>query len=615
MSSKPFQSLLEDLHRRLAGNTDGNVAGYIPELAKADPNHLAIVVATTDGVIHSVGHDDVAFTIQSMSKPFAYAHALERLGQDEMSKRVGVEPTGDAFNSIVLDQVNKRPFNPMVNAGAIAVSALHAGATREARVADMMANLSRFAGRPLVVDDKVFRSEAATGNRNRAISWMMLANDMLALEPEDALDTYFRQCAALVTARDLALMAATLANGGVNPRTDERVVSPETVASTLSVMLTCGMYDYAGQWAYDVGLPAKSGVAGGVIAVVPGQFGIAVYSPRLDRFGNSVRGVEAIRELSRGLGLHGFRNAPDPAAAIRRELTARFFRSHRDRSRPEQNVLDQHGDRIVVLEASGDLFVGAAERIVRRLDELALRGITPVLDLRRVTHAAASAEDLLFAEIATLAAARRPVMLAHLDAPGISPAFRARLAAADFGAGVVVAEDTDRALEEAENRLVAEHLPTFDREPTPLSEIGFLRGFDDTELAAFVAEVQPRRIALAPGDVVVREGDPADNVYSVAAGSIRVELRHKDGPDARAVRLIALGPGMTFGELALLDGGTRSADVVAETDAACYAFPIDRLRALATSHPPLMRKILASMIRDLSDRLRRANATIRALDA
>lgn len=297
-------AFLASLHAELAQLDEGRVASYIPELAKADPQRFAIAVCTPDGRLYEVGDTRRAFTIQSISKPFVYGLALEALGREHVGTRVGVEPTGDAFNSIVLDEASKRPQNPMVNAGAIAMAALVPGTGPAERLNHLLATFERYVGHPVNVDMAVFMSERTTGHRNRAIAHLMLNFGMLEGSVEEALDLYFQQCAILVTARDLAVMAATLANQGVNPLTGERAISREHLRDVLSVMYTCGMYDYSGEWAFRVGLPAKSGVGGGILAVAPRQLGIAVYSPRLDERGNSVRGIEVCKALSERFGLH-----------------------------------------------------------------------------------------------------------------------------------------------------------------------------------------------------------------------------------------------------------------------------------------------------------------------
>jgi glutaminase len=232
--------------------------------------------------------------------------ALEQHGRDETLKHAGVEPSGDAFNSIELDPHTLRPFNAMVNSGAIAVASLIKGDSFEEGVEAYVQKMERATGRPLRIDHCVRESEAATGNRNRAIAFLMLNYGIIDGGVNHTLHQYFSQCSLLVTARGLAMMAATLANMGINPVTRERVFDFNFIKDTLTVMFTCGLYDHAGEWAYRVGLPAKSGVGGGIIAVVNRQLGIAVYSPKLDQKGNSVRGILACRELASHLGLHAF---------------------------------------------------------------------------------------------------------------------------------------------------------------------------------------------------------------------------------------------------------------------------------------------------------------------
>jgi glutaminase len=308
----PLQAYLEDLHAELRGVDGGEVASYIPELARADPRWFGICAASVDGRVFAVGDAEQPFTIQSISKPFVYGLALEQNGREAMARRVGYEPTGDAFNAIVLDEESNRPFNPMVNAGAIAVAGQLRGADPTERLNHMLAMFARFAGRPVLLDAAVFTSERTTGHRNRAMAHLMRNFGMIDERIDEILDLYFQQCSLLVTCRDLALMAATLANGGVHPITGARAVERRYVRDVLSVMYTCGMYDFAGEWAYVVGLPAKSGVSGGILAVVPGRLGIAVFSPPLDRRGNSVRGLRACAALAERYALHLFAGDPQP---------------------------------------------------------------------------------------------------------------------------------------------------------------------------------------------------------------------------------------------------------------------------------------------------------------
>lgn len=315
MDTARIASLLAEVHREVEGFSAGAVAAYIPELARVPPGLFALAATTPTGETAAVGDADFELTLQSVSKPFVYAWALELFGAERVHRRVGVEPAGDSFDSVItLEQATRRPHNPMINAGALAVTGLLA--EEGLGIEDLLAALGRFAGRPLQVDLPVYLSESATGHRNRAIAYLMRHFGMLRVPVETALDLYFQQCAVLVTARDLAAMAATLAGGGRQPRTGEPVVSAENLPKVLAVMATGGLYDESGRFAFEVGLPAKSGVCGAIVAAAPGRLGLAAFSPPLDRRGNSVRGLEALTRISRGLGLHVFatgrKNEPPP---------------------------------------------------------------------------------------------------------------------------------------------------------------------------------------------------------------------------------------------------------------------------------------------------------------
>jgi glutaminase A len=290
----PLRRFLIQCHAEFKSDHSGAVADYIPQLKKANSAHFGVSLATIDGHVYEVGDSAVPFTIQSISKAFVFALALEMLGADKVEAVIGVEPSGDAFNSIRLRPDN-RPYNPMVNSGAIACSALiHKARGREAFDC-ILAALGRFAGRTLDVDEAVFESERETGDRNRAIAYLLRNYAVVEGDVDAVLDVYFRQCSVLVTARDLAVMAATLANNGFNPVTGEQVMKSYAVARTLSIMTSSGMYDYAGEWVYRVGMPAKSGVGGGIVAALPAQLGLGTFSPPLDEHGNSVRGLKSAR--------------------------------------------------------------------------------------------------------------------------------------------------------------------------------------------------------------------------------------------------------------------------------------------------------------------------------
>ncbi len=301
-----IQGLLQDLYERYRNLNTGRVADYIPELARVDPNLFAICVVTVDGEFFGVGDFEETFTLQSMSKPFTYGLVLADHGRDEVLRHVGVEPSGQSFNSIILDEKSGRPYNPMVNSGAIAVAGLLKGADATERSKRMLGMFGDYASHPLTIDLPTFLSERATGHRNRAIAYLMKNFNMLVGNLDDALELYFQQCSILVNSRDVATMAATLANRGINPITQKQALQPQFIRDVLSVMHTCGMYDASGWWAYRVGIPAKSGVSGGIWGVVPGKMGVAVFSPLLDDYGHSVRGMQVFNDLSDQLHLHTY---------------------------------------------------------------------------------------------------------------------------------------------------------------------------------------------------------------------------------------------------------------------------------------------------------------------
>lgn len=306
METHELQHAIDGLHGRWKGATTGEVATYIPELGTADPETFGIALATTSGRLFEIGDSEIPFTIQSISKPFTYGMALEVYGAEKVGRHVGVEPSGDAFNAIELQNGSNRPHNPMINSGAITITALLHEKYGDETFEIILDRFSAAAGRPLSMDQAVYESEHRTGHRNRAIAHLLLNFGMVHSAAEQALDVYFRQCSILVTCRDLAMMGATLANMGGHPQTRGQAYELATVKSMMAIMFTCGMYDYSGEWAYRVGVPAKSGVSGGVMAVVNRQLGIATYSPRLDSRGNSHRGIEVCAELASSFGLHAF---------------------------------------------------------------------------------------------------------------------------------------------------------------------------------------------------------------------------------------------------------------------------------------------------------------------
>ncbi|GAA1491042.1 glutaminase [Brachybacterium sacelli] len=304
----PIPDYLDEVLEDLRSDTGGATAQYIPELAAADPDRLAAAITTTSGATYTAGDVGTEFSIQSISKPFAYAAALMDRGLEKVLSSVGVEPSGEAFNELSLEGGTHRPKNPMINAGAITTHSLLVGrgAAQASRVEHVLDLFSRLAGRTLRVDEEVCASELAEADRNLAIAHMLRTYGVLEDDPHDVVEGYTRQCSILVGVRDLSMMSATLATGGVQPVTGERVMTPEVARQVMAVMAAAGMYDAAGDWLTRVGIPAKSGVAGGMVGVLPDQVGIGTLSPRLDEHGNSRRGSEIFARLSRDMGMHLF---------------------------------------------------------------------------------------------------------------------------------------------------------------------------------------------------------------------------------------------------------------------------------------------------------------------
>lgn len=306
------EALVRAAYERYKGLDEGKVADYIPALAKVSRKLFGVCVVGTSGATYAVGDATHEFSIQSVSKPFVFGLVCEAIGAEVARGKIGANATGLPFNSVMAIELNAdRTMNPMVNAGAIATTSLVPGDTAEAKWRFIQEGLSRFAGRKLSIDTEIYESEAATNQRNRGIARLLEGYERMYFDSLEATDVYTKQCSLLVSATDLAVMGATLADGGVNPRTKERVVSADVAKRLLAVMATAGLYERSGDWLFEIGLPGKSGVGGGIVTISPGKGGLAVFSPPLDEAGNSVRGQRVTKYLSEHLGLNLFASNPE----------------------------------------------------------------------------------------------------------------------------------------------------------------------------------------------------------------------------------------------------------------------------------------------------------------
>jgi glutaminase len=514
----PIDRYLHALYERFRGLDSGAIATYIPELARANPDWFGVSVATVDGHVYEVGDTRQPFTIQSISKPFVYGLALEDRGKLAVLERIGVEPTGDAFNEISLESHTGRPRNPMINAGAITATSLVLGSSAEDRWARILSLFGLYAGRKLALNEEVYRSESETGHRNRAISHMLRNFEIIPHDPSDDLDLYFRQCSIEIDCRDLSIIGACLATGGVNPITGERVIRPDNVDEVLSVMTTCGMYNYAGEWVYRVGLPAKSGVAGGILAVMPGQLAIAVFSPRLDERGNSVRGVAVCEALSEELELHFLRAPRLAVAAVRSRFTARALPSKRKRLDGERAVLAAQGERVVTYQIQGDLGFAGMEVVIRRLVAEPKSVTFLVLDFARVIGVDGPAVRLLLELLGAFDAQGRQVALANV---GRQPHLLRSLEAAraqDPPLHAPLFDEYDLALEWCENALLrAEGVGLEEREELPLSKHGLLENLSPDQVEVLAALMERR--SFPARQLVVRRGEVANELFLLVRGS------------------------------------------------------------------------------------------------
>ncbi|TAI61807.1 glutaminase A [Bradyrhizobium sp. Leo170] len=596
-SRPPLLRFLQSCHDEFATETGGAVADYIPELGKADPAHFGISLATLDGHVYEVGDTKVPFTIQSMSKPFVFALALDTLGAGRVESAIGVEPSGDPFNSIRLNAEN-HPFNPMVNAGAIACTGLIHEAKGDAAFDYIRQALGRFAGRELTLDEAVYLSESTTGDRNRAIGYLLRTNSVIKDNVASVLDVYFRQCAVLVTARDIAIMAATLANRGINPVTGKQVITPYAISRTLSVMTSSGMYDFAGEWIYRVGIPAKSGVGGGILAALPARLGLGSYSPKLDKHGNSVRGIKVCEALSSHYDLHMLNRSDDARTSIIADYNIGKSPSRRVRRPQERAILAAHHEEVRIIELVGTLSLSAVDYVSRRMTSEP-RPQFVVLDLHRVTSTTRAGARLVAEAFEELAALGVTVILS-----GIKRTSTEWKTLREWTAKLGNIRDfylLDTAIEWAEDQIVYRYGGSIDFfETTELSEQPLLAGLSVEELTdlASLASTHTYR----SGEKIISAGDSAGSLFFLRSGVVHVTL-----PDG--VRLATLTAGMAFGEMALIEP-VRSADVLADQAATAWEIPLRDFERFRKQHPRAGERIMRNLAQLLADRLIVANAKV-----
>ena len=601
-SKTPLLRFLDRCYQDFSIENGGNVADYIPELGKADPAHFGICLATIDGHVYEVGDSRAPFTIQSMSKPFVFALALDTLGAERVERAIGVEPSGDPFNSIRLNAEN-HPFNPMVNAGAIACSGLIHEAKGAGAFDYIRQALGRFAGRELGIDEAVYLSESATGDRNRAIGYLLRNSDVIADDVSAVLDVYFRQCAVLVTARDIAVMAATLANRGFNPVTGEQVMTPYAISRALSVMTSSGMYDYAGEWIYRVGIPAKSGVGGGILASLPARLGLGSYSPKLDKHGNSVRGIKVCEALSSHYDLHMMNRSDNARNSIIADYDLGKSASRRSRRPHEQRLLAAHHHDVRIIELMGTLTFANIDYVSRQLAAKP-RPSFIVFDLRRVAVVTRPAGRLFAEGFRELAAFNVTAILS-----GIERSSAAWQAISEWTDGISNLRNfrlLDDAIEWAEDQIVYRHSGVIDsHDSTELAEQPLLAGLSAQELADLASLGTIR--SYQAGTTIIAATDAPVSLFFLKSGVVHVRLPN-------GVRIATLTAGMAFGEMALLESH-RSADVLADKSVTALEVPLADFQRFREQHPRVGERIMRNLAQLLADRLIVANTKVSLLTA
>lgn len=595
MINSPIQRQIEHLYNKYKGLSDGDVADYIPELALADANWFGIVIATIDGHIYQIGDIDKEFTIQSISKPFTYALALEDRGIEYVATKVGVEPSGDAFNAISLDK-NGVPANPMINAGAIATTSLVLG-TDDAVIERIRKKYSAFAARELTIDKKVYESESETGHRNRAIGYMLRNFNIIESDPTPTLESYFQQCSVSINCKDLAIMGATLANHGINPLTNKCVLDSKYVKYVLSVMTSAGMYNYAGNWIYKVGLPAKSGVGGGILTILPGQLAIAVFSPPLDELGNSVRGLRVLEEMSETLNLHFFNSNRFSKSFIKSILDLTKINSNKTRNEEERQLLKERGNEAVIYKIQGDISFASMEYLSRTILELKSTKYI-IIDVSVANEIAQSALMIMY-DFYTL-----------LKQDGIQMLFCGEnkylyeyFIALDRNHESIFFKGKDLVIEWCEDALIMKYLNKASKSQIyKLSDFYICRHLEEDEFAQ-LNDISKIKTA-DKGEKIISKGDDSNSLYLLSCGRVGVYLEK----ESKQIRVASIEAGNSIGEIAMIDNSPRSADVVAEERVEYYEIHFDDKK-----YETIKNKLIKNISVELVQKLRRTNSLIETL--
>ena len=602
-----LKTFLNQTHKDIFEDKSGTPADYIPELAVVNPDQFGIAITTSDGFTNEVGDASIEFTIQSISKAFVYSLALELLGTDKVLKTIGIEPSGEAFNSIRLKDDN-RPFNPMVNSGAIACTALICQNNGKEAFEKILTLLSKFAGRELKIDYKVFSSENATGDRNRAIGWLLRNSDNFSCDVEEVLEVYFKQCSILITAKDLSIMGATLANNGINPVTKKRVISKTTAVQTMSVMVSSGMYDYSGEWTYKVGLPAKSGVGGGITAVLPSQFGLGVFSPPLDKLGNSVRGIKVCQLLSEYFHLHVLETEDDVNQNIPITYDLSEIRSSRMRGQSDNKTLEEFGARVSVFELSGVINFIGSNFITRSVAEADFQDfiVLSFIRVNRLTRASIEVFRLFFDQI--LSKSQRVIVVDKEVVKDLPKGLFGEMADL-IKQNYQCFENLDKAIEWIESQLISEYgeCQKNSEDYSPLADQPLLKGLSNSDLEILQKNVTSTE--YESGSKIIQLNEKADGIYFLRSGKVSVMVG--DG-----IYVSSLDAGTCFGELALIaPDATRTANIIADTKVFCSFLSIKAFNEISSVNPSFNELLLRNLGFILFERLKQNNSKIIALSA